>query len=143
MYRNMPLRVLAGGAIRRNMDRKYTGHLGSLGEYMACILMAMLLASQDQIPMVVETFRVLIPVGVEEGVGESDFNYTAATTIAKATIETGQTYETRTEDECALLITTSNPVVIMNPTVTKSGDSVGGDNCNFYGLNAAVLTKDG
>ena len=32
---------------------------------------------------------------------------------------------------------------ITDPTVTKSGDSDGGDNCNFYGLNAAVLVKDG
>ena len=27
--------------------------------------------------------------------------------------------------------------------MTKTGDSDGGDNCNFYGLNAAVLVKDG
>ena len=34
-------------------------------------------------------------------------------------------------------------VTITDPTVTKTGDSDGGDNCNFYGLNAAVLVKDG
>ena len=28
-------------------------------------------------------------------------------------------------------------------SVTKTGDSKGGDNCNFYGQNAAVLAKDG
>ncbi|MBP5306026.1 MAG: hypothetical protein J6Z02_09270 [Lachnospiraceae bacterium] len=28
-------------------------------------------------------------------------------------------------------------------TVSKTGSSDGGDNCNFYGLNAAVLVKDG
>ena len=30
-------------------------------------------------------------------------------------------------------------MAIANPTVTKAGDSNGGDNCNFYGLNAALL----
>ena len=42
-----------------------------------------------------------------------------------------------------MLVSTSDDVSITNPTVTKSGDSDGGDNCNFYGLNAAVLVKDG
>ena len=41
------------------------------------------------------------------------------------------------------MISTSDEVTITDPTVTKSGDSDGGDNCNFYGLNAAVLIKDG
>ena len=34
-------------------------------------------------------------------------------------------------------------MTIENPTVTKSGSSDGGDSCNFYGLNAAVLVKGG
>jgi hypothetical protein len=34
-------------------------------------------------------------------------------------------------------------VTITNPTVTKTGDSNGGDNCNFYGLNAGVLVMGG
>ena len=38
---------------------------------------------------------------------------------------------------------TSDEVTITNPTVTKTGDSDGGDNCNFYGQNAAVLAKGG
>ena len=37
----------------------------------------------------------------------------------------------------------SDEVTITDPAVTKSGDSDGGDSCNFYGLNAAVLVKDG
>ena len=32
---------------------------------------------------------------------------------------------------------------ITNPTVTKTGDSNGGDNCNFYGLNAGLLVMGG
>jgi len=46
-------------------------------------------------------------------------------------------------DQSALLISTSDEVTITNPTVSKTGDSDGGDSCNFYGLNAAVLVKDG
>ena len=30
-----------------------------------------------------------------------------------------------------------------NPTVTKTGDSDGGDNTSFYGTNSAILAKDG
>lgn len=30
-----------------------------------------------------------------------------------------------------------------NPTVTKSGDSDGGDNCNFYGINSAIMATGG
>ena len=46
-------------------------------------------------------------------------------------------------DESALMVDTEEAVEISNPTVSKTGDSDGGDNCNFYGLNAAVLVKGG
>ena len=48
-----------------------------------------------------------------------------------------------TADESALLVSTSEDVSITGAIVSKTGDSDGGDNCNFYGLNAAVLVKDG
>lgn len=41
------------------------------------------------------------------------------------------------------MISTDKAVTITDPTVTKSGSSNGGDNCNFYGQNAAVLVKGG
>lgn len=63
--------------------------------------------------------------------------------INSADSQSGQVYASSTSDESALLISTSDEVSITDPTVTKSGDSDGGDNCNFYGLNAAVLVKDG
>ena len=69
--------------------------------------------------------------------------YTAANTVTAAVTESGKTYASTTANESALLITTSEAVTITDPTVTKSGDSDGGDACNFYGLNAAVLCKDG
>lgn len=77
------------------------------------------------------------------GNSSADIDYTGATTITSADSQDGQTYESDTADESALLITTSDDVTISNTTVTKTGDSDGGDNCNFYGLNAAVLVKDG
>lgn len=77
------------------------------------------------------------------GNSSADIDYTGATTITSADSQDGQTYESDTADESALFITTSDDVTISNATVTKTGDSDGGDNCNFYGLNAAVLVKDG
>jgi hypothetical protein len=63
--------------------------------------------------------------------------------ITSADTQDGLTCDSSTADESALLITTSDAVTLTNLTVTKTGDSDGGDNCNFYGLNAAVLVKDG
>ena len=77
------------------------------------------------------------------GGSSADIDYTGAVEITSADTQSGQTYDSSTADESALLISTSEDVTIENPTVTKSGDSDGGDNCNFYGLNAAVLVKDG
>ncbi len=77
------------------------------------------------------------------GSSASDIDYTASKEITSAADESDQTYASDTADESALLISTSEVVTIANPTVTKTGDSDGGDNCNFYGLNAAVLVKDG
>ncbi len=78
------------------------------------------------------------------GVGSSgDVSYSGATEITTADTQSGQSYDSTTVDESALLIRTSDAVTITNLTVTKTGDSDGGDNCNFYGLNAAVLVKDG
>ncbi len=83
------------------------------------------------------------PGGGPGGSSSADIDYTAAVEITSADSQSGQTYASTTADESALLISTSEEVTITNPTVTKTGDSDGGDNCNFYGLNAAVLVKDG
>lgn len=83
------------------------------------------------------------PGGAPGGSSSSDITYTAASEITTATSEENGTYTSTNSDESALLITTNEEVTITNPTVNKTGDSDGGDNCNFYGLNAAVLVKDG
>ncbi|MDO4416386.1 MAG: hypothetical protein Q4C20_15045, partial [Erysipelotrichaceae bacterium] len=83
------------------------------------------------------------PGGAPGGSSSADLEYTAATEITAASNEENQTYTSQTADESALLISTDKEVTVTNPTVTKTGDSDGGDSCNFYGLNAAVLVKDG
>ena len=77
------------------------------------------------------------------GSSSSDIDYQGAVEITSSDSQTGQSYSSTTADESALLIATSDDVTVTDPTVTKTGDSDGGDNCNFYGLNAAVLVKDG
>ena len=85
------------------------------------------------------------PEGGPGGPGGSaaDVTYTAATEITAADTQENQTYASTTADENALLIATNEAVELRYPTVAKTGDSNGGDACNFYGLNAAVLVKDG
>ncbi len=78
------------------------------------------------------------------GMGASgNVTYTAAATISAASETSSETYASSTADESALIVDTTEEVTIDQATVTKTGDSDGGDNCNFYGLNAAVLAKDG
>ena len=83
------------------------------------------------------------PGGGPGGGSSADIDYKGSVEIASSETQEDQIYESTTSDESALLITANDAVVIANPTVTKAGDSDGGDNCNFYGLNAAVLCKDG
>ena len=73
----------------------------------------------------------------------ADFEYSAATEITSAYTQSHQTYTSSTADESALIINTADAVNITDSTVTKTGDSDGGDNCNFYGLNAGVLVMGG
>ena len=81
--------------------------------------------------------------GTPPGGATSDFTYTAATEITEAAEQADLTYQSETADESALIINTGDAVTIGNPTVIKTGDSNGGDNCNFYGLNAGVLAMGG
>ena len=81
--------------------------------------------------------------GTPPGGGTADFTYTAVTEITEAAEQADQTYASETVDESALIVNTADAVSIANPTVTKTGDSNGGDNCNFYGLNAGLLVMGG
>ena len=81
--------------------------------------------------------------GGAPGGSSAEITYKGAEEITSKVTESSQSYVSTASDENALLIATSEEVVIEDPTVTKSGDSDGGDSCNFYGLNAGVLVKDG
>ena len=84
------------------------------------------------------------PGGGFGGQGSStDIDYVGAVEITSSENMDGETIESDQADENALLVSTSDDVSVSNTTVSKSGDSDGGDSCNFYGLNAAVLVKDG
>ena len=77
------------------------------------------------------------------GSQQKNLKYVGVTTLTAATTETGKTYESNKADESALLISTKEAVSIAQPTISKTGNSDGGDNCSFYGVNAALLVKDG
>ncbi len=81
--------------------------------------------------------------GTPPGGRTASFEYAAATEITAEEEQADQVYTSTTADESALIVHTADDVTIENPSVTKSGDSDGGDNCNFYGLNAAVLVMGG
>ena len=77
------------------------------------------------------------------GGGTSSFEYAAATEITEAAELSGRVFSSSTTDESALIVNTADAVTLTDITVSKTGDSDGGDNCNFYGLNAAVLVMGG
>ena len=77
------------------------------------------------------------------GGSASEVVYAGATEITAAATESDKTYTSSAADESALMISTSDAVTVSNFTLSKTGDSDGGDNCNFYGQNAALLVKGG
>ena len=52
-------------------------------------------------------------------------------------------YTSTSSDENAILVSGDIDVTLSNITVSKTGDSDGGDNTSFYGTNSAILAKDG
>lgn len=86
-----------------------------------------------------------MPPGGMGGPGSRNQNiiYSGATELKAAVTETGKTYQSSKIDENALLINTKEAVTIAQPTINKTGSSSGGDNCSFYGVNAALLVKGG
>ena len=77
------------------------------------------------------------------GSRSTDIKYAGETELTAAATETAKTYQSEKADESALLISTKEAVTINQPTINKTGSSDGGDNCSFYGVNAALLVKGG
>ncbi len=84
-------------------------------------------------------------MGMPGGPGSrsKDIKYAGATELTAQTSENGKTYQSSKSDESALLISTKEAVTIAQSTISKTGSSDGGDNCSFYGVNAALLVKGG
>ena len=73
----------------------------------------------------------------------SSATYSAVKEITKdEDITTGE-YKSTTKDENAISVSGSVKSNISNITVSKTGDSDGGDNTSFYGTNSAVIAKAG
>ena len=81
--------------------------------------------------------------GTPPGGSDASVAYAAATEITVAATEEGGVYASDEPDVSALIVDTSEAVALANATVSKSGDSDGGDSCSFYGLNAALLVMGG
>ena len=81
--------------------------------------------------------------GTPPGGGTSSFEYAAVTEITEAAELTDETCISETADVSALIINTDGDVSLTGLMVQKTGGSDGGDNCNFYGLNAGVLVMGG
>ncbi|MBQ6568682.1 MAG: hypothetical protein IJL87_00295 [Clostridia bacterium] len=84
-----------------------------------------------------------MPGGGPGGSSSSEVVYAGATEITSASAQDGKSYTSSAADQSALMISTSDDVTVTGFTLSKSGDSDGGDNCNFYGQNAALLVKGG
>lgn len=77
------------------------------------------------------------------GSRNKSITYAGATELTAETSENGKNYQSDKADENALLISTKEAVNISQPTINKTGSSDGGDDCSFYGVNAALLVKGG
>ena len=86
-----------------------------------------------------------MPPGMPGGPGSrsKDIKYAGATELTAQASETGKTYQSSKTDENALLVSTKEAVTLSHPAISKTGSSDGGDNCSFYGVNAALLVKGG
>lgn len=77
------------------------------------------------------------------GGNSSSVTYSGAQEITEdTTIESGE-YSSETSDENPILVSGDIDVTLSNITVNKTGDSDGGDNTSFYGINSALLAKSG
>ena len=70
-------------------------------------------------------------------------SYSAVKEIASDETIKDETYSSENSDENAVLATGSITAQLSDTTITKTGDSDGGDTSNFYGNNSGITAKDG
>lgn len=81
--------------------------------------------------------------GAAMGGGSSSVSYSAVKEITSdETIESGE-FNSSNADENAIMATGEVKVSLAGISVTKTGDSDGGDSTSFYGTNSAILAKGG
>ena len=76
------------------------------------------------------------------GAVNNSVSYSAAKEINKDENITSGTFTSENADENSILVSEAKSS-ISNVTITKTGDSAGGDNTSFYGTNSALLAKSG
>ncbi len=85
------------------------------------------------------------PGSMGGGMGNNKSNATYSSQKEITTDEniTSGEYSSTSKDENAISVSGSINSTLSNITVTKTGDSDGGDNTSFYGTNSAIIAKDG
>ncbi len=83
------------------------------------------------------------PDGNPPGGNSGNVTYSANKEITTSEDLTSGNYSSGESDENAISVSGSIKSSISNITVTKTGDSDGGDNTSFYGTNSAIIAKDG
>ena len=70
-------------------------------------------------------------------------SYTAVKELTEDTTLKSGSYSSKSADENVVLATGDIKASLSGLTITKTGDSDGGDNSNFYGTNSGIIAKDG
>ena len=77
------------------------------------------------------------------GGGSSSASYSAVKEITSDENITSGEFSSSNADENAISVSGDIAATISGITVTKTGDSDGGDNTSFYGINSAIIAKGG
>ena len=72
----------------------------------------------------------------------NSINYSSKIEITENKTITNETYSSENKDENTILVSGDINVEISDTTITKTGDSDGGDNTSFCGTNSAITVKD-
>ena len=73
----------------------------------------------------------------------SSISYSSVMEITEDISIDHEDFSSAHEDENAILISGNITSILSDMRVDKTGDSNGGDNTSFYGINSAILAKDG
>ena len=77
------------------------------------------------------------------GGGSSSVDYSSIKEITSDEVVTSGEFSSASADENVILASGDITATLSGITVTKTGDSDGGDNTSFYGTNSAIIAKDG